>query len=211
MTLSKTDIEIFDCEQGSDQWLTLRLGIATASQFKVLMVKTEEKKGRATYLYKLAGEQLSGEPMEKFSNGDMEDGKIKEPILRDQYAFYRPCEPQLVGFIRNGKCGCSPDALIGEHGMLEIKRAAPHVLIPLRRRMRSDPTYFPPEHLAQCQGGLMVTGRAWCDLVIGYPKMKPPIIVRTWRDEAYIQQLRDAVDLFELELRRLVEAERKGT
>ena len=203
-------MEIYDVEQGSPEWLQLRMGIPTASKFKVLIAKSEEKKGRTDYLYKLAGEQLSGEPMEKFSNDAMEDGKAKEPILRDQYAFYRPCEPQLVGFIRNGKCGCSPDALIGDHGMLEIKRAAPHVLIPLRRRARSDPTYFPPEHLAQCQGGLMVTGRTWCDLVIGYPTMKPPVIIRTWRDELYIQQLRDAVDLFELELRRLVEAERKA-
>lgn len=196
-------MEIFDVEQGSPEWHRLKLGIPSSSMFKVLMVKTEEKKGRATYLYKLAGEILTGEPMENFVSDAMEDGKAKEPLLRMEYEFRRDCEPQLVGFIRNGKCGASPDALIGEKGVLEIKRAAPHVLIPMRLRHMTDPTYFPPEHFAQCQGVLMVSGRTWCDLLVGYPKMEP-LIVRTWRDEPYIQQLRDTVDQFELELRRLV-------
>jgi len=193
-----------DVEQGSDEWRQLRLGIPTSSMFKVLMTKTEEKKGRTTYLHKLAGEQITGEPMENFTNDAMEDGKAKEPLLREDYTFYRGSEPRQVGFIRSGKCGCSPDGLIGDAGLLDIKRAAPHVLIAMRLRWLADPTYFPSEHYAQCQGGLMVSGRTWCDLLVGYPKMKPPLIMRTWRDELYIQQLRDAVDLFELELRRLV-------
>lgn len=196
-------MEVYDVEQGSPEWHQLKLGIPSASMFKVLMVKTEEKKGRATYLYKLAGEILTGEPMENFVSDAMEDGKAKEPGLRGEYEFRRDCEPQLVGFIRNGKCGASPDALIGEKGVLEIKRAAPHILIPMRLRHMTDVTYFPPEHFAQCQGVLMVSGRTWCDLLVGYPKMEP-LIVRTWRDEPYIQQLRDTVDQFELELRRLV-------
>jgi hypothetical protein len=200
---SKPMFEIYDVEQGSPEWHQLKLGIPSASMFKVLMVKTEEKKGRATYLYKLAGEILTGEPMENFVSDAMEDGKTKEPFLRGEYEFRRDCEPQLVGFIRSGKCGASPDALIGDAGVLELKRAAPHILIPMRLKALADPTYFPPEHLAQCQGVLMISGRTWCDLLVGYPKMEP-LIVRTWRDQPYIDQLRDAVDLFELELRRLV-------
>lgn len=205
--MSLNQLQVFeDVEQGSDEWKALRLGIPTASMFKVLMVKSEEKKTRTSYLYKLAGEQLSGMPMENFTNDAMEDGKKQEPVLRDDYAFYRDCEAQLqlVGFIRNGKCGCSPDALVGNTGLLEIKRAAPHMQIPIRLKLLADPTYFPTEHYAQCQGGLMVSGRTWCDLLVGHPKMRPHMIIRTWRDEPYIQQLRDAVDQFELELRRLV-------
>lgn len=199
-------MEIFDVEQGSEEWYALRRGIPTASMFKVLMVKNDTKAGRTTYLHKLVGERLSGENMENFSNAAMEDGKKKEPELLRHYAFVRDCEPMLVGFIREGNAprffGCSPDALIGDDGMLEIKRAAPHILIPMRLKALADPNYFPPEHYAQCQGGMMVSGSQWCDLIVGYPPMKP-LIVRTERNEDYIAQLRDAVDLFDLELRRL--------
>jgi hypothetical protein len=197
-------VEYFDVPQGSDEWLRLRLGLVTASVFKTLMAKTEEKKGRTTLLYKLAGERLTGEPMENFSNAAMEDGKEKEPILRQHYAFVRDVEVQQIGFIRNGKCGASPDGLIGEDGTLEIKRAAPHILIPMLEKAKRDPTYFPPEHFWQCQGVMMVAECNWCDLVVGYPKMPRPLIVRCQRDEGSIAELRDEIDRFDLELRRLV-------
>lgn len=195
-------MEIFDdIEQGSPEWYALRLGLPTASMFKTLLVDSAEKKTRTSYLYKLAGERLTGEPAESFSNADMERGKVMEPIIREHYAFVRDCENTIrqVAFIRNGKCGCSPDSLLGEDGVLEIKSAAPHILIP----MLLHPDKFPAEHRAQCQGSLMVTERRYVDLIVYCPKMKP-LIVRLERDEDYIQQLRDAVDVFELELRRLV-------
>lgn len=196
--------EYFDVEQGSPEWHELRRGIPTASMFSVLMAKGEQK-GRQTYLYKLAGERITKEPMENFSNAAMEDGKRKEPILRDHYAFVRDCEPMLVGFVRNGKFGASPDGLVGEDGVVEIKRAAPHILIPMIMKAKADPNYFPMEHFAQCQGNIMATDGAWCDLVVGYPPMKP-LIVRTMRDNSYIAELREAIDIFDLALRRLVEA-----
>ena len=200
-------MEIFDVKQGSEDWYALRRGLPTASMFSVLMAKGEQK-GRTTYLHKLAGERLSGENMENFTNAAMEHGRDIEPELLRHYAFVRDCEPMLVGFIRDGKApsffGCSPDALIGDDGMLEIKRAAPHILIPMRLKALADPNYFPPEHFAQCQGGMMVSGSQWCDLIVGYPKMKP-LIVRTVRDESYISELKNEIDLFDLQLRRLVE------
>lgn len=194
-------MEVYDdIEQGSEAWHELRRGIPTASMFKTLMAKGEQK-GRATYLYKLAGERITGECAENYTNEAMEAGKRDEPELRRDYAFVHDCEPQLVAFIRNGKSGCSPDALIGDDGVLEIKRTAPHLLIPLLL----EPAKFPPAHYAQCQGALMVTGRKWCDLLVGHPKMPKRLIVRTERNEDYIGELRDAVDVFDLELRRLVE------
>jgi hypothetical protein len=199
------EIEIFEGDQGTDEWKALRRGLPTASMFKVLMVKNDTKAGRTTYLHKLAGERITGESMENFSNEAMEDGKDKEPQLRADYAFLRDCEPRQVAFIRNGKCGASPDGLINDDGMLEIKRAAPHILIPMLLKAKEDPNYFPSIHYAQCQGGLMVSGRQWCDLLVGYPKMPRPLIVRTERNDSYIQELRNAVDVFDLELRRLVE------
>lgn len=193
-------MEIFDdIEQGGEEWHRLRMGLPTASVFKVLMAKTEEKKGRTTLLHKLAGERLCGEPAENYTNQFMERGKSMEDEARQHYAFVRDCEPRRVGFIKNGKMGCSPDALIGDDGLLEIKTASPHILIPMLLKAA-----FPMEHYAQCQGALMAAERKWCDLIVYWPKMKP-LIVRCERDEDYIAQLRDAVDLFDLDLRRLCE------
>jgi hypothetical protein len=197
-------VEIFDCEQGGDDWKALRLGIPTASNFKFLMVKNDTKAGRRTYMHKLAGERLCKEPMENFSSTAMEDGKRAEPILLHDYSFFRNCEPVRIGFARNGKCGASPDGLVEDNGGVEIKRAAPHILIPMLETHRADPKYFPGEHFAQCQGNMMVLEREYWDLVVGYPGMPKPLIVRTMRDENYIKELRDAIDVFDLELRRLV-------
>jgi hypothetical protein len=195
--------EFFDVEQGSPEWYELRRGIPTASMFKVLMAKGEQK-GRQNYLYKLAGERLTREPMENFSNEAMEDGKRKEPMLRQHYAFVRDVEVMQIGFVRNGKYGASPDGLVGDDGLVEIKRAAPQILIPMTLKAKEDPTYFPMEHFAQCQGNIMATESAWCDLVVGYPPMRP-LIFRTFRDKAYIAELADTIDIFDLALRRLVE------
>lgn len=198
-------IEIFDdIQQNTDEWLRIRMGLPTASVFKTLMTKTEDKKGRTTLLYKLAGERLCGEPAENYTNSFMERGHAMEDEARQHYSFVRDCEPRRVGFIKNGKTGCSPDALLGDDGMLEIKTASPHILIPMLLKAQTDPKYFPSDHFAQCQGNLMVAERKWIDLIIYWPKMKP-LIVRAVRDENYIAQLRDAVDLFDLDLRRLVD------
>lgn len=193
-----------DVEQGSPEWFELRRGIPTASMFKVLMVKNEAQKGRLTYMHKLAGERITETTATSFVNADMERGKEMEPLIRRHYSFVRDCDPHEVAFVRNGKFGASPDALIGDDGLLEIKSAEPHILIPMLLKAKQDPNYFPPEHKAQCQGSLMATGREWIDLVV-YSHPKLLLITRATRDEDYIQELRDEVDLFDLELRRLVE------
>ena len=194
--------EIFDgIAQGSPEWHELRRGLPTASRFSTLMARKGERSGRLTYLYQLAGERITGELTESYSNEAMEAGKRDEPDLRRHYEFVRDCGVRQVAFVRNGKVGCSPDGLIGDDGVLEIKRTAPHLLIP----MLLEPTVFPQKHYAQCQGTLYVTGRKWCDLLVGHPKMPGKLIIRTERDEMYMHDLRDEIDTFDLELRRLVE------
>jgi hypothetical protein len=195
-------IEVFeDIEQGSPEWFELRRGIPTASQFQTLMAKSDKRAGRATYLYKLAGERITGELAESYSNEAMEAGKRDEPELRDRYRARGIVTIKQVAFVRNGKVGCSPDALVEDDGVLEIKRTAPHLLIP----MLLEPSVFPAKHYAQCQGALMVTGRKWCDLLVGHPAMPRDLVIRTERNEDYIATLRDEIDIFDLELRRLVE------
>lgn len=194
-------LKVHDMPQGTPEWFAVRRGLPTASQFATIMAKGRgggESKTRQTYLYKLAGERITGEPMDSFSNHHMERGHEMEPEARQYYAFMRDAEPQLIGFITNGPKGCSPDSLIGADGMLEIKTKLPHLLLGV---LEADD--FPAEHRAQCQGQLWVAEREWVDLVCYWPKM-PPFIKRAYRDEAFIAQLSTAVDQFNDELEALV-------
>lgn len=195
-------MQIHDMEQGSAEWFAARHGIPTASQFATILTKgrgKEPSKTRLTYLYKLAGELLTGDPMDAFRNYHTDRGHEMEPDARQLYAFMRDVEPQLVGFVTNGPKGCSPDSLIGSDGMLEIKTKLPHLLL-----CAFEEGGFPEEHKAQCQGQLWIAEREWVDLLCYWPKM-PPLIVRAYRDEEYIKTLSDEVDRFNDELAALVE------
>jgi hypothetical protein len=194
-------MQIFDCQQGSLEWFQARMGIPTASQFATVMASGRggaESKTRKTYLYKLAGEILTGEPMDSFSNHHTDRGHEMEPEARRYYAFQKDANPQLVGFIRNATAGASPDSLVGGDGLLEIKTKLPHILLDVLER--GD---FPAEHKAQCQGQLWVSEREWIDLVCYWPKM-PCHIVRAYRDETYIKEIAAAVDQFNSELAEVV-------
>lgn len=203
-------MKIVECDQGTEAWHRARAGIPTASEFStVLATKGKGKDGesvtRRRYLYKLAGERLTGDPAENYSNAYMDRGHVIEPQARDDYAFIHDVEPQIVGLVTtdDGMAGCSPDSLIGETGALEIKSAAPHIL--LDHMFKGE---FPAEHKAQCQGALWVAEREWIDLLIYWPKMKP-FIVRATRDEAYIRDLEKAVAGFNAEVADVVERYRR--
>jgi hypothetical protein len=191
-------LEIFDFEQGSDQWKAARLGLPTASRFGDILAKGEGKM-RRKYLYELAGEIMTGEPAESFSNAHMERGKVMEDEARDFYAFTTDADLRRVGFIRNGGVGCSPDSLIGEAGALEVKTKLAHLMVDAW--VKDD---FPPEHKAQCQGVLWVAEREWIDIVCYWPKM-PTFIKRAHRDEKYIATLEKEVAQFTRELAALVD------
>lgn len=196
-------MQIIDCEQGSEDWFKARLGIPTASEFGTIIAKGKDGKSpslsRRTYMHKLASEILTGKGAENFSSGYLDRGKEMEPDARDLYAFKANVAPQIVGFIRNGNCGASPDSLIGDDGALEIKTKAGHLLI--EAIFRDD---YPPEHKAQCQGVLWIAERAWIDLAMYWPGL-PLVIHRIVRDEEYIRALATAVDVFNDELRETVE------
>ncbi len=197
-------IEILTCAQGSDEWKLARLGLATASAFATVQAKGRgggDSVTRRKYMLSLIGERLTGESVEGYSNDHMERGKEMEATARQQYAFARDVEPSLVGFIRDtGKrAGCSPDALVGDDGLLEIKTKLPHLQLEVLLEDR-----LPPEHVAQVQGALWVTGRKWVDFVSFWPKL-PIFIKRIPRDEAYIAALAIAVQDFNAEMDQLQE------
>lgn len=190
-------LEIIDCTQGSDEWLKVRAGCVTASEFSTVMAKGKngaDSKTRRTYMLKLIGEIMTGEPCESYTNKHMERGKEMEAEARDYYAFMTDLEPVRVGFLKNGRIGCSPDSLIGNDGMHEIKTKLPH--LHLDALLAGE---LPPEHKAQCQGGLWIAEREWLDFQSYWPKL-PPFIKRVYRDEKYIADMSKAVNDFIAEL-----------
>lgn len=191
-------IQIFDMDQGSDAWHAARLGIPTASRFATVMAKGEGKT-RREYMLRLVGEILTGEPTDNYSNLHMERGKEMEAEARDMYQFMKDVETRQVGFIRNGDKGASPDSLIDTNGGCEIKTKLPHLQLDVLLRDR-----LPPEHVAQCQGFLWVAEREWVDFVSFWPRL-PLFVKRVYRDEPYIKTLASEVEVFNTELRNLVE------
>lgn len=192
-----------DIVQGTPEWFAAKVGIPSASMFKEVSRKPGPRGGipktRTTYLYKLAGELITGEPMDHYSNADMERGHEMESEARDLYAMIKDVEVEQVGFIKNGNCGCSPDGLIGSDGMWENKDALPHIQI--ERLLKGT---LPAEHKAQCQGQLMVAQRQWVDFM-SHCRGLPPLIIRVERDEKFIAELRIDVGEFVDELNALVE------
>ncbi len=195
-------MRIIDCEQSSPEWFAARMGLPTASMFATIMASGKSggrSVTRDTYMMKLAGEIITGEPSENYQNAFMERGKIMEDEARDLYSFKTDTEPRRVGFIINGPKGCSPDSLVGDNGVLEVKTKLAHLTIECLLKNE-----FPSEHKAQCQGALWVAEREWVDIVVYWPRL-PLFVKRAHRDDEYIKKLSDAVDQFNDELAQTVE------
>lgn len=186
-------MKTFEFEQQTPEWYAIRAGRPTASSFdKIVTTKGEPSKQSIKYLYKLAGEFVSGQPEETYQNGAMLRGCEMEEEARNLYQVINDVEVQKVGFCLadSEKYGASPDGLIGEDGLLEIKcpTLAVHVEYLLGGKMPS--TYF-----QQVQGQLLVTGRKYCDFLSYYPAIKP-FIVRVERDKAFLKALEVELEVF---------------
>ena len=196
------DLCIFDCEQGTPEWHEARRGVPTASRFADILAKcrgNKPSKTRTRYLYELLDEVVSREPTPEVSTATMERGHVMEDEAADAYAFERDADLLRVGFMRRGRVGCSPDRLVGDSGMIEIKSKLPYL-----HWETIESGTIPDEHVAQVQGQLWVSGRAWCDFVSYYTK-RPLCVIRVERDEKYIATLAQAVADFVGELDALVD------
>lgn len=209
------EVEIFEeVEQGSEEWINLRLGVPTASNFALIMADAkdgEASKTRTRYMRMLAGEILTGRPAEgKIITAAMQRGRDMEPEARQHYLDRHFVDLRQVGFIRrrlpSGRfAGCSPDALIGDRKALEIKTMEPSLLI---ERLEKG-AGMPPEHKAQVQGTLWVADLEEVDLLLFYSGFPVAPKYTCQRDENYIRQLANAVEVFEYETRKLVEKIRR--
>lgn len=187
-----------ECPQGSPMWFEARAGIPTASEFSTVMAKGEGKT-RSKYMRTLAGEILTGTCQEGYKNADMERGNAMEPEARALYSMIHDVELKQVGFMRRDDAGASPDSLIGDDGLLEVKTKIPHLQIECLLADR-----LPPEHVAQCQGQLLISGRQWLDFVSYWPGL-PLFVTRVYPDVDYQARLIVELRQFNTELNALVE------
>lgn len=194
----KKIMHIHNMPQGSPEWFAARRGIPTASKFKDVLAKGEGKT-RSSYLSFLAAEIITNEPGESYKSEAMDRGHVMEPMARDYYEQEMGITTQSIGFITNGRKGGSPDSLVGQDGLLEIKTCKPSVLIELLRKDQ-----FPPEHRLQCQGNLWIAERDYIDILCFWPKM-PSLIKRMYREESLIGKLRSEINQFNDDLDALVE------
>jgi len=173
---------VVNCEQGSEEWLAIRRGVITASEFSQVMTPKMLKRAKTDYIYKLLAE-FKGLAGDNFSSAAMDRGTNLEPVARELYAFREDVDPEQVGFIflnESRLVGCSPDSLIGDDGGLEIKcpEAKAHI-----HYMMDDAV--PDEYRSQVFGCLWLTGRSWWDFMSYHPKL-PPLVTRvTNEDEGY--------------------------
>lgn len=186
-------MKIHNVPQGSPEWLQLRSGIPTASEFnRILTPGGKPSKQAEGYMHSLLAEWIVGHPFQDIETKWMERGEVLEAEAVKAYAFETDSDPEPVGFVTNdaGTAGASPDRLVGADRLLEIKcpKHSTHVGYMLTRR--ADEDYIP-----QLQGQLWITGRKAVDIVSYHPEMGA-VIVAVTRDEEYIAKLEAAVDAF---------------
>lgn len=198
-TRQASNLVVYDqLVQGSEEWLAARCGLVTASVIgQLITAKTirpasnDTSRGLTAHL---VAERITGYVEPTYVSADMERGTWDEPIARDVYSRHYALAGE-VGFMTNKfgghKLGYSPDGLVGDDGLIEIKS---------RRQKAQLATILadevPLENMAQCQAGLLVSGRSWLDYVSFCGGM-PLYVKRVYPDPRWQAAIIDALTAFE--------------
>lgn len=157
--------------QGSPEWFAQRVGKLTASRMADVLATTKSgpSASRKNYLAQLVAERMTGQPAESFSNAAMAWGTEHEPLARAEYEILTDYSVEQVSFVDHPDiewCGASPDGLVLDGGLVEIKcpNTATHIEYLLAGK---PPAKYQPQMLLQ----LACTGRGWCDFVSYDPRM----------------------------------------
>jgi len=206
-------LEVFnELEQGSPEWLAARCGIVTASVVGQLItpktVKPAANDTSRALAMTLTAERITGyvEPIQP--SRDMERGSLSEPFARDLYSENYQTATEVGFMVRDDwgfRLGYSPDGLVGDKGLLEIKspRQKKHLATILADEV-------PLEHMAQIQTGLLVSGREWLDFV-SYNGGMPLYVTRVLPDEKWHKAIIDAVTVFEESAAQMLETYKTAT
>ena len=201
-------MRIVNCEQRSPEWFAARCGLITASRFKdarATLKSGAPAQSRLDYMAELALERITGSLADRFVTPAMQRGTELESAARAAYEADTGEIVSEMGMCLHDKLafGYSPDGLVGADGLIEIKCPAnPYKLAQLL--LTRDVT----EYVDQVQGGMWITQRAWCDVLIYHPSipLKP---LRVLRDDAYIKALEVDLLAFSVEVDSYTERLRK--
>ncbi|MCA0338956.1 MAG: YqaJ viral recombinase family protein [Proteobacteria bacterium] len=207
-----------DILQGSPEWHALRCGKVTASRVADVIAQTSKGWGasRANYAAELIAERLTGVSADGFTNAAMQWGTDQEPNARMAYEFMHDVTVEQIAFVVHPSipdAGASPDGLVGESGMVEIKcpNTATHIDTLIKQTI-------PSKYITQMMWQMACTGRKWCDFVSYAPRLPESMqlfVKRVERDNSTIENLEREVVAFLMEevetkvdaLRRLYEQE----
>lgn len=186
-------------QQRSDEWFAVRCGKVTASRVADVVAKTRSgySASRANYAAQLIAERLTGTPGDSFSNAAMQWGTEKEPEARAAYEFFTDATVEEVAFVEHptiSHSGASPDGLVGDSGLVEIKcpNTATHIETLRGRKV-------PDKYIKQMHWQMACTGRKWCDFVSYDPRMPESMqlwVKRVERDDALVAELEKEVAAF---------------
>lgn len=200
---------VLDFEQGSSEWRLARLGKVTASRVSDMVAKTKTGWGasRTNYAAELVAERLTGAPVDRFTNAAMDWGSEQETPARALYEFMHDTSVQLVGCVLHPAIDmalASPDGLVGDNGLVEIKcpNTATHIETLLSETI-------PDKYVKQMQFQMACTGRAWCDFVSFDPRMPGDMqmwVKRIARDDVMIAELEKETRVFLAEVAATVDA-----
>ena len=190
-------MKTFMFPQYSPEWVAVRSGIPTASQFGRIMTPAQRKYSSQAreYALELLDQRHRGYSRDAHCSPEMQHGLDTEPEARAWYAFDTGRDVQQVGFCLSdcGRFGCSPDGLVGDDGGLEIKCPQP-----VTHLKYLDEGVVPTQYLPQIHGSLLVTGRAWWDF-LSYCPGYPPLVLRVTPSD-FTERLAELLEVFCLEL-----------
>lgn len=190
-------------KQGSAEWLAIRCGKVTASRVADVIARTKSGWGasRATYMGELIAERLTGVPAPSYTNASMQWGTDTEPQARAAYEFRTDAAVEEIGFIEHPRVamsGASPDGLVANDGLLELK--CPNTSTHIDTLLGQE---APAKYIAQIQWQMACADRKWCDFVSFDPRMPEPMrlyIKRIVRNDNMIADLERDVSEFLREL-----------
>jgi len=190
-------------EQGSPEWFAQRLGKVTASRVADVIAKTKTgySTSRDNYMAQLVCERMTNTVAESYSNSAMQWGTETEPLARAAYEAYADVlvdELPMITHPTIEAAGASPDGLVGDSVLVEIKcpNTATHIETLLTQTV-------PSKYNTQMQWQMACTDREWCDFVSFDPRMSDGLqlfVKRIQRDDVYIQMLEEEVKKFLVEL-----------
>lgn len=176
-----------ELEQGTKEWLNLRLGKFGGTDAQAVATNG---KGLETKVYEKVAEILTGRFKYIPDNEDMQRGREMEDIARQIYSLQTGQEVETVGYVElNERVGVSPDGLVGDRGLIEIKCPNDANFIRFMFDEKIDSGYQ-----WQMQHQMFVTGRDWCDYVVFNDNLDKIAIVRVKRDEEKIGKIREGLE-----------------